>query len=143
MAVKTARYNFKNPPGITAGIFSLRALPLFLYMITLPCMSQPRVIAENARQKFGTVDKGALVDKYYHIVNAGNEPLVIERVDVECSCTTVEFPHTPLAPGERAVIHVAFNTASAYGRQDRTAIVYSNAPGGPLKLRFKGMVRRK
>jgi hypothetical protein len=134
----------KGPLGFTAGIFNFTASVAFaVCLFPFTFNAQPRILAGETKKKFETVKKGAVVTKEFDIMNVGSEPLIIQRADVQCSCTTVDFPKAPIDPGKHATIKVVFNTASAYGRQDREAVIHSNDPKSPLKLRIKGMVLRK
>lgn len=87
--------------------------------------------------------KGELVKVDYEIKNAGTEPLVISNIEISCSCTTADFDHKPLLPGQSSTITVNFDTKTVYDRQDRTVLVHSNDKSGPHKLRYKGVVLNK
>ena len=95
---------------------------------------------EHTRYRFGFVHQGEIVKFEYRFENTGTEPITISDVKVECSCTEVEKPESPVKPGERASIKVFFDTKSAIDRQDRTVVLISNAKNSPTTLRFKGVV---
>ncbi len=132
----------KNPA--TCGIFYLKTL---LCIATIAACfgayAQPRLQVADAKKSFGFVTKGELVKLDYDITNSGNEPLIISGIEISCSCTTVDFPKQPLLPGQGAKITVKFDTAPTYDRQDRVVYINSNDPKGPVKLRYKGFVKRK
>ncbi|MGE0567409.1 MAG: DUF1573 domain-containing protein [Bacteroidia bacterium] len=96
----------------------------------------------EAKKKFGVVSKGDKVDLIYKLVNEGKSPLLFQKFDVACSCTSVELPKQPTLPGDTALIKVSFDTKSVYDRQDRIVTIYSNNKNGEIKLRFKGFVKR-
>jgi hypothetical protein len=135
---------FKNPLGITQGIFYLRKLAFLSFFLYFgQVFSQAKLEVVESKKNFGFVKRGELVKNNYEISNIGNEPLLITDAEVSCSCTTVDFPKQPLLPGQKAIITVNFNTATVYGRQDRVVYLHSNDPKGETKLRYKGTVSAK
>ena len=64
------------------------------------------------------------------------QPLIITKIDVACTCTKFTYPATPVKPGESGTIKVTFDSDQKIGWQYRDLIVYSNAKKGPHKLRF-------
>jgi hypothetical protein len=136
--------NISDPPGYAAGIFYFKKVFLTLSLfIALAARSQPKMEVTETRKNFGFVQRGTVVNNEYEITNKGSEPLIITSAEVSCSCTTVEYPETPIAPGQHAKVTVVFNTRSAYGRQDRTVLLHSNDPHSPVKLRYKGTVSKE
>ena len=101
------------------------------------------MVIKDHKKNFGFVKKGEVVEIEYEISNAGNEPLVINQLDISCSCTTADFEKKPLMPGSHTKIHIHFDTKTVYDRQDRTVLIQSNDPKGPHKIRFKGVVLNK
>jgi hypothetical protein len=76
----------------------------------------------------------------YELTNTGDKPLIISNYEVECGCTVMKIPPNPIAPGEKYVLQISFDTHKKYDRQDRTVKVISNAVNSPSILRFKGVV---
>lgn len=136
-------YIFKNPLGSAKGIFYFRRfLVLGLLLFTSGVFAQPKLEITEAKKNFGFVKRGEIIRNEYEISNTGTAPLLIDEVEVSCSCTTVEFSRKPLLPGQKTKILVIFNTTTTYGRQDRVVNVLSNDPKGPHKLRYKGTVSK-
>ena len=135
---------FKNPLAKNEGIFYFRSLGnLFLVVLLLQSTfvnSQPKLEVKNAKINFGSVKKGEVIKNKFEITNTGNSPLIIEDVEISCSCTSADFSTEPILPGQTSTITVIFNTKTVYGRQDRIVYILSNHPKGPVKLRYKGMV---
>jgi hypothetical protein len=143
MAVKPIHI-LKNPLGDAQGIFCLRTLLLLLIVIAhFTGFSQAKLEVAEAKKNYGYVKRGEIITNVFEISNTGNSPLIIEDVEVSCSCTTVDFPKKPILPGQKAKIMVVFNTTTTYGRQDRVVFVKSNDPKSPHKLRYKGTVSQK
>ena len=105
--------------------------------------AQSKLKFSDSKKNFGFVKQGTLVDVVYEFTNAGNAPLVITEAKVECSCTSVEFPKQPIAPGQKNKILIKFDTKTVYDRQDRIVEIYSNDNNSPAYLRFKGVVLKK
>ena len=97
----------------------------------------------DTKHNFGMVPEGELVHMEYKFSNTGTEPIFITEVKVTCGCTVVDFPKTPIKPGEKGIIKINFDTNGKYDRQDRTVDVISNAIGSPHQIRFKGVVLKK
>lgn len=134
----------KDPPSNFGRIFCFRqfiALTLFICMGAF-VNAQAIVKVDDAKQSFGTVKKGDMVELSYTLTNIGNEPLLIQKYEVQCSCTSVEFDTKPIVPGRSTIVKVKFDTKTVYERQDRIVYLISNNKNGDVKLRFKGFVKR-
>ncbi|MBA2610446.1 MAG: DUF1573 domain-containing protein [Bacteroidetes bacterium] len=134
----------KDPLGFTKGIFCFKKVLSYLLCLTFAStFSQAKMEIKDAKKSFGMVKKGEVVKLDYDFTNTGTEPLLITDVEVSCSCTTVDFPKQPIAPGQSAKVIVSFDTKTVYDRQDRVVLVKSNDPKSPAKIRYKGIVLRK
>lgn len=133
----------KNPPFLW-GIFYLKAV-LIAIILLLPknVEAQSKLKFEDSKKSFGFVKKGVIVTIEFAFTNEGTEPLLINDAKVECSCTSVDFPKQPVAPGQKNKITVKFDTKTVYDRQDRVVEIISNAQNSPTKIRFKGVVLKK
>jgi len=98
---------------------------------------------EQKTQNFSKVKPGHVLEFDYAFSNYGDEPLIINNIEVSCSCTKFIFPKRPIATKEKDTIHVTFDTNHKIGYQDRILLVNSNAENSPTKIRFKGMVDNK
>ena len=103
----------------------------------------PQFKFTETKHNFGMVREGEVVHMEYPFTNTGTEPVIITEVKVSCGCTVVDFPKTPVKPGEKSVIKINFDTNGKMDRQDRTVDIISNVAGEPQKLRFKGVVLKK
>jgi hypothetical protein len=124
----------KNPSNFR-GVFCL-----YLFFVSLLNYAQPQLKFTESKKSFGFVKKGEVVNIEFYFVNSGDKPLFITNANVECSCTTVNFPTQPIMPNEYAIITVHFDTKSVYDRQDRVVEIISNAKTPLQKIRFKGVV---
>jgi hypothetical protein len=97
---------------------------------------------EDTKWNFGMVREGEQIHMEFKFTNTGTEPIIITDAKVACGCTVVDYPKTPVRPGEKGVIKVNFDTTGKMDRQDRTVDIISNAKG-TSQLRFKGVVLKK
>jgi hypothetical protein len=102
--------------------------------------SQPAINFDKTTHHLGFVRQGDTLNFQYTFTNTGNQPLIISDAKVECGCTVVDIPLTPILPGKQGFIKVVFHTNSAIDRQDRAIIVLSNASDSPIILRFKCII---
>ena len=99
---------------------------------------------ENQTFDFGDIVQGEKVEHTFSLTNQGNEPLVITNIQVTCGCTTPKgWPRDPIAPGQKAEITVAFNSAGKFGRQNKVVTVVSNAISGSNQITFSANVLEK
>lgn len=138
--VNNINHYIKNPP-LKRGIFCFIS---FLFLLGIQQVSaQAKIKLSDTKKNFGFVKQGEQVSLDYDFTNTGNEPLVITDAKVECSCTSVEFPKQPIAPGQKNKITVKFDTKTVYDRQDRIVEIISNGSATPVNIRYKGVVLRK
>jgi rhodanese-related sulfurtransferase len=105
----------------------------------------PKIEVDNATLDFGEVKEGDLVTHIYVLTNAGDEPLVIEKITPWCGCTTIpSLSKTELAPGETAELEAVLDTAGlGVATINKSITVYSNDPETPeLVLRMKGSMKQ-
>jgi hypothetical protein len=84
--------------------------------------------------------QGAVAKHAYVFTNTGTAPLVISAAEVQCKCTTIDFPQKPVMPNATDSIVVTFDSKSTIDRQERTVVVTSNAVNSPVTLTFKAVV---
>ncbi len=82
---------------------------------------------KNDTYDFGTVKEGEKVVHVFEFKNAGDQPLMILKVEAGCGCTVPEWPKTPVMPGKSSSIKVTFNTAGKAGPAYKDVTIKSNA----------------
>lgn len=131
---------------------NLKILILSFVLVPFSIMAQDgssaksgAVIAwENQTFDFGDIYQGDKVEHTFTLINQGTEPLVITNVQVTCGCTTPKgWPRDPIAPGEKAEITVAFNSAGKFGRQNKVVTLVSNSVSGSNQITFSANVLEK
>ena len=93
----------------------------------------------QAKQKFGKVAEGQEVNLTYDFINQGNEPVIINKAKVNCTCTVVTFPKEPISPNSNGVVSITFHTKGKIGYQERTVELLTNK--GTSEIVFKGVVK--
>lgn len=92
-----------------------------------------RVEMIDSTFSFGRIKEGQKVEFSYRFKNTGDEALVITSASASCGCTIPEKPERPIAPGETALIKVAFNSKGTGGTIHKEVRVTSNAkPDFPI-----------
>lgn len=114
---------------------------IFTLLVTLQtalAFNQEAVFfVKKATVKFPKTNEGEMLSHYFVFKNKGDKPLKIERYEVECDCTVLEFPNYEIQPNAIDSVRLTFDTNGKYYFQDRTVIVYSNSKKKKTTLRFK------
>ncbi len=76
----------------------------------------------------------------FRYVNTGNEDLVITGARASCGCTTPRYDARPLAPGDTAMITVAYDSQGRPGRFSKAVFVNTNTEPKRSVLVVKGVV---
>jgi len=83
---------------------------------------------------FGKSTKGEDLVHTFNFTNSGSDTLIIDRVEVECACSTVEVSKKVLLPSESAHINVVLSTKSCDGLTVRKIILHTNTKAGKKVL---------
>lgn len=73
----------------------------------------------------------------FFIKNTGNEDLIIEKIEVSCSCSTVGITNQSITPGDSMSIKVLYNR-NTIGYFYSDVIVFGNFSTSPEILSFEG-----
>ena len=77
----------------------------------------------------------------FEFQNVGEAPLVILKVDVSCSCLSVDFPKEPIMPKGKGIIKVKVDAQGLTGDFNKTLFVRSNATEDIILLRIVGQIK--
>ncbi len=92
---------------------------------------------------FGTIqENGGNVSYVFEFTNTGDAPLLIQRVNASCGCTTPEWTQTPVEPGKKGSVKAMFNPRGRSGVQTKDIYVYSNASNEMERLSFTCTIER-
>jgi hypothetical protein len=105
-------------------------------------MSQKAVISfEEKSHDFGKVnEEDGKITYVFDFVNRGNSPLVVNRVQASCGCTTPTWTKEPIEPGKKGSVTVTYNPQGRPGPFTKTITVYSNAAEEQFVLTINGEV---
>lgn len=93
---------------------------------------------------FGQINEdGGNASTVFEFTNTGNAPLVIQRVNASCGCTTPEWTQTPIEPGKKGKITAIYNPVGRPGAFNKEIYVYSNASNEMERLSITGNVTPK
>jgi hypothetical protein len=73
----------------------------------------------------------------FFIKNTGNEDLIIEKIEVSCSCSSVGITNQPINPGDSLSIKVLYNR-NTIGYFYSDVLVFGNFSTSPEILSFEG-----
>lgn len=76
----------------------------------------------------------------FRYVNTGDEDLVITGARASCGCTTPRYDTRPLAPGDTALITVAYDSQGRLGRFAKSVFINANTTPPRSVLIIKGVV---
>ena len=92
---------------------------------------------------FGEVPEGPLAETDFEFKNVGKKPIVITEAHGSCGCTVPSWPHEPILPGKKGVIHVSYTTQGRQGMIMKEVTINSNAKNSPTILHIRGTVKPK
>lgn len=104
----------------------------------------PKIVLDKADYDFGQVFEGQKVDHVFRFQNAGDAPLIIDRVRSSCGCTAALLSATSLAPGEVGEVRTSFDSNRFSGDVVKTIYLYSNdATQATTQFNMRGTVVRE
>ena len=93
---------------------------------------------------FGKIKEDTEHKASYTVKNTGKVPLIIEKVDVSCGCTTAKKPEKPIPPGGTDNIEIVFHPKiGQLDKQDKTVTVTANTDPSTEVLTIKAFVIEK
>ncbi|MFN5363354.1 MAG: DUF1573 domain-containing protein [Bacteroidota bacterium] len=91
---------------------NLLTLLLFFGVVTFAQAQTEVTFAENSHS-FGKIKQHVPVTHVFRFTNTSSRPVVIEKTDVECGCTTPEYPKGAIMKGKTSEIKVTYNAENA------------------------------
>lgn len=89
---------------------------------------------------FGTIKQGDVVKHDFVFTNEGENDLILKDVKPTCGCTALDWPKTPIKPGESAIIVTQFNSRGKMGQQYKYFTIRYNGEPEVERVSFKGNV---
>lgn len=103
----------------------------------------PALTFNEMEHNFGDITQGDVVEHTFQFKNTGTQPLVLERVDVTCGCTTPAWTKEPIMPGKTGFITAKYNSAGRLGQQKKAIVVHSNAADGAKYIYIVANIKEK
>lgn len=91
-----------------------------------PAASGESIKFDKPNHDFGTLLEGPSAEHVFQFTNTGKEPIVIQRVQASCGCTTPSYTKEPVAPGKTGSITAAYSTGGRPGAFNKTLTVFYN-----------------
>ncbi|MDR1227374.1 MAG: DUF1573 domain-containing protein [Prevotellaceae bacterium] len=105
----------------------------------------PKAVFPKDVHDFGKVEEteGSVTCKFV-FKNEGTAPLLVQRVQTTCGCTTPGYTKEPVLPGKKGTIKVTYSTTGRPGIFMKDIAIFTNDPNtGYYKVRIKGEVIRQ
>ena len=102
-------------------------------------MSFDKMIIDFGKIKEDSENKASFIVK-----NTGSFPLIIEKVDVSCGCTTAKKPEQPIMPSKSDKIEIVFHPKiGQLDTQEKTVTITANTDPSTEVLKIKAFVIKK
>ena len=98
-------------------------------------MTVDNIVFKDDSHDFGTVMEGPAADYVFTVTNTGKEPLIINKVQPSCGCTTPDWSKEPIKPGQTGIVKASFGTQGRPGPFNKTLTVMTNAGNKVLTIR--------
>lgn len=122
----------------------------FRYFLLLLCTGTTSLLAQNKGPllrfiqdvyDFGPVsERSGDLKHRFSFVNDGSGPLWLNSVQPSCACTTPEWSHDSIFPGDTGYVDVSYSTYARPGDFSKTIGIYPNTPQGVIIITIKGEV---
>jgi molybdopterin-biosynthesis enzyme MoeA-like protein len=99
---------------------------------------------ESLTHDFGKILEDSENRASYVVKNTGKNPLIIDKVEVSCGCTTASKPEKPILPGKTDKIEIVFHPkVGQLNQQEKTVTVTANTEPKTAVLVLKANVQKK
>lgn len=117
-------------------------LTIALIAITaLIAAAQPATTWLERQHDFGVfLEQDGKVTCQMRVVNTGDEPLLIIKAQAGCGCTAINFPETPIQPGDTATVSITYNPSDRPGQFAKQALIFTNTTPKRTVLEISGNV---
>lgn len=117
---------------------------IFLFLLfgfsTFNSYSQANISFAESSYDFGKVAEGTQAMHEFSFKNTGDSPLIIDKVQASCGCTTPYWTKEPILPGKSGVITASYNSANRPGAFNKSITITSNATVPTSNITIKGTV---
>lgn len=110
-------------------------------MVALGATAQPQTTWLERNHDFGVfLEQDGKVTCQMRMVNSGTEPLIIVKAQAGCGCTSINYPETPIEPGDTAVVAITYNPSGRPGQFSKQVIIFTNTAAKRTILEITGNV---
>ncbi|MFN0050266.1 MAG: DUF1573 domain-containing protein [Cytophagales bacterium] len=103
--------------------------------------AQATINFQKMYHDFGEIAEGDQASYSFEVVNSGNSPLIISKVQPSCGCTTPDWTKEPILPNTKGTVTASYGTKGRPGSFNKSISVLSNDPEKPNTTIFiKGFV---
>ena len=110
-----------------------------LFLLSASLSAQPALTVKSDVVNMGELTFQQPRTASFELTNSGSAPLQLTSVKPSCGCTSVEWPNSPIAPGQSAKITAIYD-ARMLGYFQKEIEVFSNAGDEPVYLTLQGRV---
>ena len=93
----------------------------------------------DMKHSFGKIKQNKPVTYVFSFKNTSTRPLIIEKAEAQCGCTTPEYPKAPVLKGKSGTIKVTYNAASMGAFTKTVTVRFANI-ADPIILTIDGEV---
>lgn len=112
-----------------------------LAIMAITVVAQPQATWLERQHDFGVFkEAGGKVSCRLRLVNTGNEPLIIVKVQTGCGCTAIDYPEAPIQPGDTAAVTLTYNPSGRPGQFSKQALIFCNTEPKRTVLEITGNV---
>ncbi|MBQ9554589.1 MAG: DUF1573 domain-containing protein [Muribaculaceae bacterium] len=98
-----------------------------LAVSVLTAAAQPEVTWLERSHDFGVIlEQDGKATCQLRFTNTGNDPLMIVRAQAGCGCTGINYPESPILPGDTAAVSITYNPAGRPGQFSKQVIIFTN-----------------
>ncbi len=109
--------------------------------MAIAASAQPEVTWLERHHDFGVFkEQDGKVNCAMRLVNTGTEPLMIVKVQVGCGCTAIDYPQSPIQPGDTATVRMTYNPSGRPGEFTKQALIFTNTTSKRSILEITGNV---
>ena len=148
-SIKNSNYSsimLSNISKIIPHAIRIFSISLVIPLITTSILSAQTPVARNAvkpkgaqisfdhtRFDFGPINETVKFASHkFGFTNTGNAPLVLNKVETSCGCTTPEWSTDTVKPGEQGYVTARYETTNRLGTFTKSITVYSNSLESPM-----------
>jgi len=91
-----------------------------------------QIFVSTTTINLGTMNAGSKRAKFVTMSNTGKSPLILRRIDTDCSCTLLNLSKRVLLPGESMETKVSYDSLFKKGKQTKIISIYTNDPNQPI-----------